>query len=159
MKERKGSGGSALGLRPSLLKRQFWATLAVYVGLVMAFLCLYLRRVFIFLWQVRLRLPAPPPCHQEVLLARKLAVGWGGSPPLMSGVDITVERGQRFLLLGPNGAGKTTLLKTLAGGLEMLARAYTCTHAHAHSHTHTHTHVHTHMRTHAHAHARMPDPW
>ena len=35
--------------------------------------------------------------------------------PLLTGVKLKVEKGQRVLVLGPNGAGKTTLLKVLSG--------------------------------------------
>lgn len=38
-----------------------------------------------------------------------------GHKPLLSGVTISVEDGERVGLLGPNGCGKSTLLKILAG--------------------------------------------
>jgi len=37
------------------------------------------------------------------------------APTLLSGVDWTVRRGERWAVLGRNGAGKTTLLRTVAG--------------------------------------------
>ena len=35
--------------------------------------------------------------------------------PLLIGVKLKVEKGQRVLVLGPNGAGKTTALKVPSG--------------------------------------------
>ena len=47
------------------------------------------------------------------------SIGWGEpnglKDPLLTGVKLKVEKGQRVLVLGPNGAGKTTLLKVLSG--------------------------------------------
>ena len=38
-----------------------------------------------------------------------------GSPPLLDGVDVAIQAGERLCLLGRNGEGKSTLLKVLAG--------------------------------------------
>jgi cobalt transport protein ATP-binding subunit len=45
----------------------------------------------------------------------------GGGDPVLSGIDLTVNRGERVALLGPNGAGKTTLALHLNAMLEPLA--------------------------------------
>ena len=49
------------------------------------------------------------------------SIGWGEpngvKDPLLTGVKLKVEKGQRVLVLGPNGARKTTLLKVLSGVL------------------------------------------
>lgn len=41
----------------------------------------------------------------------------GRRQPVVAGLDLTVEPGQRVLLVGPSGAGKSTLLHGLAGAL------------------------------------------
>ena len=48
-----------------------------------------------------------------------------GETPVLHGMDLTVQRGERFALLGPNGAGKTTTIRLLLGlllGLRLLNR-------------------------------------
>jgi iron complex transport system ATP-binding protein len=49
--------------------------------------------------------------------ARGVTVGYG-SGPVLSGVSLSVERGELVGLVGPNGAGKTTLLKAINGVLD-----------------------------------------
>ncbi|RKZ19445.1 ABC transporter ATP-binding protein [bacterium] len=41
-----------------------------------------------------------------------------GGPPVLDGVDLRVEKGERICLLGRNGEGKTTLLRLLAGDVQ-----------------------------------------
>jgi len=47
---------------------------------------------------------------------RGLSKSFGGLP-VISGVDLAIEPGERHLIIGPNGAGKTTLFNLIAGDL------------------------------------------
>ncbi|MBN2505205.1 MAG: metal ABC transporter ATP-binding protein [Verrucomicrobia bacterium] len=55
--------------------------------------------------------------HSSVLTIEGLELGYGSSP-VLSNVNLVVERGVCLGLLGPNGAGKTTLLRGLLGILK-----------------------------------------
>ena len=55
--------------------------------------------------------------NDAVLSAKGLSVGYTGKA-VLSGIEITAERGKILTLIGPNGAGKSTLLKTLCRQLE-----------------------------------------
>ncbi|MGE5247263.1 MAG: ATP-binding cassette domain-containing protein, partial [Verrucomicrobiota bacterium] len=46
-----------------------------------------------------------------------LAFGYQPGHPLIEGLSLAVERGDRIAVVGPNGRGKTTLLRLLAGEL------------------------------------------
>ncbi|RME28723.1 MAG: ABC transporter ATP-binding protein, partial [Deltaproteobacteria bacterium] len=64
-----------------------------------------------------LRLPdAPAGALQPVRLV-DADLGFGDGPPVLRGVSLDLERGQRLAVLGPNGCGKSTLLAGLAGTL------------------------------------------
>jgi ATP-binding cassette subfamily F protein uup len=49
-----------------------------------------------------------------ILTLHDITLGFGGDP-LLDGVDLTIESGERVCLLGRNGAGKSTLLRILTG--------------------------------------------
>ncbi len=51
-----------------------------------------------------------------VAVAEHVTKGYDG-PPVVSGLDLRVIRGDRLGIVGPNGAGKTTLLRLLTGKL------------------------------------------
>lgn len=70
-------------------------------------------------WVPGAALPAldiPPPGSGEPLLwAEDLSIGYAGSPPIRSGLNLQVPAATSTVITGPNGAGKTTLALTLAG--------------------------------------------
>ena len=60
--------------------------------------------------------PQPQRSSRVVVQSEGATVGFDGVP-VLSDVDLVVERGQKLALIGPNGAGKTTLLRMLLGRL------------------------------------------
>jgi ABC-type Mn2+/Zn2+ transport system ATPase subunit len=62
--------------------------------------------------------------RRPLIAADRLAVGYGAEP-VLTGVSVSVRRGERIGVLGPNGGGKTTLLRALLGELEPLAGTLT----------------------------------
>ena len=55
---------------------------------------------------------------KHVLNARNITFSYDQKKPLVQGLDIFLEAGDRIGIIGKNGKGKTTLLKLLAGSLE-----------------------------------------
>jgi ATP-binding cassette subfamily F protein 3 len=62
----------------------------------------------------------PPQKNPHPLLQLRMASVGYTETPILQGLDITLEPGDRIGLLGPNGAGKSTLIKLLAGELHLL---------------------------------------
>ncbi|HEX8297076.1 MAG TPA: ABC-F family ATP-binding cassette domain-containing protein [Chthoniobacteraceae bacterium] len=65
----------------------------------------------------RFQIPQPPRGGSRAITLEGIHMAYGKNP-VYSGLDLTIERGERTVLVGPNGAGKSTLLKILAGVLE-----------------------------------------
>ena len=53
----------------------------------------------------------------SLISLRNIQLGFGG-PPLLDGVDLRIEKGERICLLGRNGAGKSTLMRVILGELK-----------------------------------------
>jgi ABC-type Fe3+/spermidine/putrescine transport system ATPase subunit len=53
----------------------------------------------------------------EALRLQAVTRSFGGGPPAVNEVDLTIEAGKFFCLLGPSGCGKTTLLRLIGGYL------------------------------------------
>jgi ATP-binding cassette subfamily F protein 3 len=60
--------------------------------------------------------PPPSRAAKIVLELKKASKGYGDQP-VVSEIDLTIQRGDRLALIGPNGAGKTTLVRLMAGEL------------------------------------------
>jgi ATP-binding cassette subfamily F protein 3 len=69
-----------------------------------------------FSFEFRDPLRAPDP----LLVLDGVAAGYG-EKTVLSGIDFSLQSGERYGLLGVNGAGKSTFIKTIAGTLAPLA--------------------------------------
>jgi ATP-binding cassette subfamily F protein uup len=54
---------------------------------------------------------------RKVIRLRNVTCGYGGAP-VIAGLTLTIQRGERIGLVGNNGVGKSTLLKLILGELE-----------------------------------------
>jgi ATP-binding cassette, subfamily F, member 3 len=70
--------------------------------------------------------PDPPRSGRVVVEFDGVDVGY--DEPLLTGMDLVVERGEKIGVIGPNGAGKTTLLRLLTGELQPMAGTVTLGH-------------------------------
>ncbi len=64
--------------------------------------------------------PDPRRSGREVAEMEDITLGYDGVP-VVSHVNLVIERGQKVGIVGPNGAGKTTLIKLLLGQLQPMA--------------------------------------
>ena len=73
--------------------------------------------------ELRLSLPKAKRAGDIVLAARSLSKKYknddGTDKVLFKGLDLRVERGQRWGIIGPNGAGKTTLVRCILNEQEV----------------------------------------
>ncbi len=65
--------------------------------------------------EIDFRFPQPPPSGQAVLRLEGVGKEYETGKPVLSGLDYTVEKGDRIAIVGVNGAGKSTFAKLLAG--------------------------------------------
>ncbi|MCL2478443.1 MAG: ATP-binding cassette domain-containing protein [Treponema sp.] len=64
--------------------------------------------------KISITFPAPPHSGRIALTLTGIGKSYGTNR-VLSGLDLTVESGERLLVAGRNGAGKTTLLRIIAG--------------------------------------------
>ncbi len=69
---------------------------------------------FTFSFRDPLKLPSP------LVRLNKVSIGYGEAP-LLKGINLGIEPGERIGLLGPNGAGKSTLVRLLAAEIEPMS--------------------------------------
>ncbi|MHB8708991.1 MAG: ABC-F family ATP-binding cassette domain-containing protein [Desulfuromonadales bacterium] len=64
--------------------------------------------------RIAFQFPQPPKGGRLAVQLHGVNHGYGAQT-VLSGVELTVERGERLALVGANGAGKSTLMRLLAG--------------------------------------------
>jgi len=69
---------------------------------------------------IRMEFGGSPHLGKTVLRTFELSVGYQPGQPLLCGLNLSVQSGQKIVLNGDNGSGKTTLLRTLLGDLPAL---------------------------------------
>ncbi|MDR2719141.1 MAG: ABC-F family ATP-binding cassette domain-containing protein [Treponema sp.] len=65
--------------------------------------------------KINISFPPPPRSPRVALTIEGLGKSYGHRR-VLSGLDLTLDSGERLVVAGPNGAGKTTLLRILSGG-------------------------------------------
>ena len=68
----------------------------------------------------RFSFPDPEKVSNPLILIDDASFGYGGAP-VLAGVGLTLQPGDRIGLLGRNGAGKSTLMRGIAGELSVTA--------------------------------------
>ena len=71
------------------------------------------------------RAKTPPMAQAPLLQLSDIALGWGGAP-VLDGLDLVIQPGDRLALVGRNGSGKSTLMKVMAGLIEPDRGARAC---------------------------------
>jgi ATP-binding cassette subfamily F protein 3 len=72
----------------------------------------------------RFSFPEPQRSSRVVAELSGVSIGYDDTP-VLQGIDLVIERGEKLALVGPNGAGKTTLIRLLLGQLQPLSGSYT----------------------------------
>ncbi len=67
--------------------------------------------------KVRMQIDAEQRSGKLVIETENLTYAFENKP-IVSGLDLTIQRGDRLGIVGPNGSGKTTLLRLLLGELQ-----------------------------------------
>ena len=64
---------------------------------------------------------------EPLIVTKGLSVIFGGLSAL-TGLDLSIHKGEIVALIGPNGAGKTTAFNAITGAVQPLtgAATYTC---------------------------------
>ncbi len=68
-----------------------------------------------------LRLPQPGPLAPPLMTLDEVSVGYSHRKPVLAGLSLRIDQGDRIGLLGGIGNGKTTLLRLLSGELDPLS--------------------------------------